>query len=806
MATSNKIQIKRANTALAPASLEAGELAFSGNTQSQSLFIGNPNGGAVERVGGVKFGHVFDATPGTLTANAAIITNANSMINVIRIGNTSVNTVANSTTVSTANLVISGSLQANGSIGANDSILYSDGQISYWKAAGAASAVVSGTNTHIQFNDSGVLGSEATFNYNKDTDTLSIANTINFNSGAGIINATSYSGAANNTSFVGSVSAANVVSNAQLSSNLSNYQTTAGLSANVATLTANNANNLGGTAAASYQLNSTLSANVATLTANNANNLGGTAAASYQLNSTLSANVATLTANNANNLGGTAAASYQLNSTLATNVAILTANNANNLGGQLPAYYTNATNIDAGTLNTARLPATANISTAINVGANVTLTTTQITVGNSTVNVAVGSDGLLSATGNASVGGKITVTGNATFSNVITVTGLATFSNSIIVTGDIIPSGGNTQNLGNTTNRFKDLFLSGATLTLGNTTISAAEGDLVLTGGLRVNTAAIFSNTIAVTGAANLASTIGVVGAATFSNTIGVTGAANVGSTLGVVGAATFSNTIAVTGNATFTDLATFNGNVLLGSDTSDVISFNGRANTSIIPNANTTYDLGSTGLSWKSLFANNVQTQFATIDKDLTVSGNLVVSGSLVTMNVVNLTVNDPLIRLAANNNTNDALDIGFFGNYQVGGGDNEFTGLFRDASDGVYKLFDGLNALPDTTVDTANASFTTAKLQAFLNSGALTTNATSVAITANSTVNVSIVANTLTLSSALTGVNGGTGLSSFTTEDLLVANSSNGFRKLNVGTDGYLLQVHDGALTWSYLDGGTF
>lgn len=45
---------------------------------------------------------------------------------------------------------------------------------------------------------------------------------------------------ANNTSFVGTVSAANVVSNAQLSSNLSNYQTTAGLSANVAKLTANN--------------------------------------------------------------------------------------------------------------------------------------------------------------------------------------------------------------------------------------------------------------------------------------------------------------------------------------------------------------------------------------------------------------------------------------------------------------------------------------------------------------------------------------------------------------------------------------
>jgi len=66
------------------------------------------------------------------------------------------------------------------------------------------------------------------------------------------INSTAFTGTANNTSFVGTVSAANVVSNAQLTANLANYQTTAGLSANVATLSSNNASYLGGVAAASY--------------------------------------------------------------------------------------------------------------------------------------------------------------------------------------------------------------------------------------------------------------------------------------------------------------------------------------------------------------------------------------------------------------------------------------------------------------------------------------------------------------------------------------------------------------------------
>lgn len=97
-------------------------------------------------------------------------------------------------------------------------------------------------------------------------DVSQIANTGGLAGQVLVSNGTSVTwGDANNTAFVGSVSAANVVSNAQLSANLSNYQTTAGLSTNVATLTANNANNLGGVAAASYVNTSgayTLSGNI----------------------------------------------------------------------------------------------------------------------------------------------------------------------------------------------------------------------------------------------------------------------------------------------------------------------------------------------------------------------------------------------------------------------------------------------------------------------------------------------------------------------------------------------------------------
>ena len=53
------------------------------------------------------------------------------------------------------------------------------------------------------------------------------------------------------------------------------------------------------------------------------------------------------------------------------------------------SYSSNADNISSGTLNTARLPSTANVSTSINVGANVNVNTSTISVGNSTVNTSL---------------------------------------------------------------------------------------------------------------------------------------------------------------------------------------------------------------------------------------------------------------------------------------------------------------------------------------------------------------------------------------------------------------------------------
>ena len=271
----------------------------------------------------------------------------------------------------------------------------------------------------------------------------------------------------NNVSFVGSVAAANVVSNSNLQANLANYtntatlaatnyQTAAGLSANVAILTANNSNNLGGVPAASYVISSTLtnyqttaglSANVATLAANTANNsyyLNGVIAASYQLNSTLSDNVATLTSNNTSFVGSVTAANvvsnaqltanlsnYQTTAGISANVASLTSNNTSFVGtvtaanvvsnAQLAANLSNYLAISGISSNVARV--TANNSTfafgktEINLNVNNAVYTDSsfsnaFTVGTSVYFVSNGNVGF---GGNSLPASSITVNGNIQF-------------------------------------------------------------------------------------------------------------------------------------------------------------------------------------------------------------------------------------------------------------------------------------------------------------------------------------------------------------------------------------------------------
>ena len=106
---------------------------------------------------------------------------------------------------------------------------------------------------------------------------------------------------------------------------------------------------------------------------------------------------------------------------------------------------------------------------------------------------------------------------------------------------------------------------------------------------------------------------------------------------------------------------------------------------------------------------------QNLSVDGNATISGDLTVNGTSTTINSSITSVEDNMLELANGNTLSDTIDIGFYGNYDDGlsdGGATEFTGLFRDASDSTWKLFDGLEVEPGSTVNITGTGYALADL----------------------------------------------------------------------------------------------
>ena len=102
-------------------------------------------------------------------------------------------------------------------------------------------------------------------------------------------------------------------------------------------------------------------------------------------------------------------------------------------------------------------------------------------------------------------------------------------------------------------------------------------------------------------------------------------------------------------------------------------------------------------------------------VDGNATITGNLTVNGTSVTVNSSITSVADSMLELANGNTSSDTLDIGFYGNYDDGlsdSGATEFTGLFRDATDSTWKLFDGLEVEPGSTVNITGTGYALADI----------------------------------------------------------------------------------------------
>jgi hypothetical protein len=119
------------------------------------------------------------------------------------------------------------------------------------------------------------------------------------------------------------------------------------------------------------------------------------------------------------------------------------------------------------------------------------------------------------------------------------------------------------------------------------------------------------------------------------SNIIPTANGLNLGSStdrwdlFGVTG--NFSSSLTVSG------LTSLNGHVDLGNAAGDNITINGRIDSNVIPDANESYNLGSTSLSWNNVYSNNVVTDYLTVNTDAEFPSGVTFNGvtSFVDINV---------------------------------------------------------------------------------------------------------------------------------------------------------------------------
>ena len=186
-------------------------------------------------------------------------------------------------------------------------------------------------------------------------------------------------------------------------------------------------------------------------------------------------------------------------------------------------------------------------------------------------------------------------------------------------------------------------------------------------------------------------------------------------------------------------------------------------------------------------------------LPNNVTIAGNLTVSGTTTEVSSTTINVADPLLSLATNNDSADAVDIGLYGLYDTSGSQDLYGGIFRDASNsGKWKLFKDLQAVPTTTVNTSGTGYAVGTLVANLEgdvTGDITGNAdTATALATGRTINNVSFDGTAnidigTVTSGATTITSNLGSMALDSERLDVPV---GFITLNIGSTNYKMPYY--------------
>ncbi len=335
--------------------------------------------------------------------------------------------------------------------------------------------------------------------------------------------------------------------------------------------------------------------------------------------------------------------------------------NVGNLGAS--GLITATGNVSGGNITTAGV-----VSATGNVDGNHLNAVASVTAANATI-----TNNITATNGNVSAGNNVTATGNVSGNNVSATHRVSTANLTITgdVTGHLIPNADVTYDLGNATNKWRDLYLSGTSIKLGEQTITSNSTRVNISGGFYANGALEANGNITSTNAnlGNLATANFFTGTLTTAaqpniTSVGNLSSLNVDGNIATGGIKTdnyyWANGAAVdfqtaAGNATEIQFKSGSGDDLAASNaftfnsTSNVLTVTGNVDAT---NVNTTGAVAASG---------NVSGANITTGGVVTATGN-VSGGNITTVGVVSATgnVTGANINTAGNVYANTALVTG--------------------------------------------------------------------------------------------------------------------------------------------------
>ena len=156
----------------------------------------------------------------------------------------------------------------------------------------------------------------------------------------------------------------------------------------------------------------------------------------------------------------------------------------------------------------------------------------------------------------------------------------------------------------------------------------------------------------------------------------------------------------------TFTDLIAVGtgssslNNIVIGNNTASSGGFTTlSASTSLSVGSTSQFGVDSSGNLNSSGTLSSTSAGTNSFNGNVTIGGNLTVEGTTTTVDTENLIVGDTLAKFG-DGNSDDLKDLGFYSEYVNSSSETKYAGLFRDASDGEFKLFADYGTEPSENV----------------------------------------------------------------------------------------------------------